>query len=374
MLLGIVETLLKKIKDVPQFKLDNKTIECIDRRLVTMQKYFPVEFQQDPDPLTFLATWKAMQRHSFLVYTGVIAFRDILCMEKLHHFCLLMMAAQILMCRVDNTPQRQQILADRAAVADKLLRYFVQESVRLYTADIAALKMHEVVHLVNDYLRFGPLDSFSAFRFESFLGKLKKLVRGHCHPDIQVINEFSTLLLCGELSRGGDRNIDCLEEYFETPKLQYPYTCSLNNTFKCGKTASKHPLFHVAYKRLFFKLFCLRTDNDADSYCVVNGNVYMNVQEILLFHEENEECIYLCGNTFEIVDAVYRVQVPDDEGNLTIYSSDAVGQVVGRLTQNILTCELSAVLQKVCAVPLMEGDVNGPAVLTDTYALTRFLY
>lgn len=37
--------------------------------------------------------------------------------------------------------------------------------------------------MVDDVERYGPLDSFSAFSFESFLGRLKKLV---CKPDLPL--------------------------------------------------------------------------------------------------------------------------------------------------------------------------------------------
>ena len=47
--------------------------------------------------------------------------------------------------------------------------------------------MHSLVHLSDDVHRFGPLDSFSCFPFESFLGRMKKLIRSPNRPLEQVI-------------------------------------------------------------------------------------------------------------------------------------------------------------------------------------------
>jgi len=264
-------------------------------------------------------------------------------------------------------------------VATQLLHYFVAEAVEIYGAEIAALKMHELLHVPEDYLRFGPLDAFSAFRFECFLGKMKKLVKGHQNLETQVINRYSSLLQSGSFSRGGDHNIDSLEEYFEVPQLQYPYTSEVvrgEAFFRCGRTGAEHPQFDACYKRLYTKSFCIRVDNDGDSCCVVNGDVFLKVREILQCTLHNEERIYLCGNTFTILHALYHVHVPsnDDTDEDTTYSSADVGQVVGRLTEDNFICEFSAISQKVCAIPLMEGDVVEAPVVSDLYVLSRFLH
>ena len=144
------------------------------------------------------------------------------------------MAMRILLCRVDSSPQREHLLQTRGRIAETLLHHFVVDAARIYGPKIAALKMHELLHIVDEYLRFGPLDAYSAFRIESFLGRLKKLVRSHKHSDIQVINEYSSLLHTGSFGLGGDRSIDSLEEFFGIPKLD---SCTLVQLSK-GATSS----------------------------------------------------------------------------------------------------------------------------------------
>ena len=40
------------------------------------------------------------------------------------------------------------------------------------------------------FYRFGPLDTFSAFRFENFLGKMKSIIKGGLRPLQQITNRL----------------------------------------------------------------------------------------------------------------------------------------------------------------------------------------
>ena len=53
--------------------------------------------------------------------------------------------------------------------------------------------MHAVIHLAEDVRKYGPLDNISAFPFESFLGRLKKLVRKPSRPLEQVVCRLSEM-------------------------------------------------------------------------------------------------------------------------------------------------------------------------------------
>ncbi len=47
----------------------------------------------------------------------------------------------------------------------------------LYEKELVVYNVHGLVHLPDDVKKFGPLDTFSAFPFENFVGQLKRLVR-----------------------------------------------------------------------------------------------------------------------------------------------------------------------------------------------------
>ncbi len=61
---------------------------------------------------------------------------------------------------------------------------------RLYGEDQYVYNVHGLVHLANDASRFGVLDDYSAFVFESFLGTLKRLIRKPNFPLQQVMRRW----------------------------------------------------------------------------------------------------------------------------------------------------------------------------------------
>jgi len=63
---------------------------------------------------------------------------------------------------------------------------FVRQFSHHYGEDQYVYNVHDLVHLADDVSRFGELDSYSCFPFESYLGKLKKLVRKPNYPLQQV--------------------------------------------------------------------------------------------------------------------------------------------------------------------------------------------
>ena len=55
--------------------------------------------------------------------------------------------------------------------------------------------VHNLIHLVDDVKKIGPLDTFSAYSFKSFLGMLKKGVRKPSQP-LQLVVGENTAVPC----------------------------------------------------------------------------------------------------------------------------------------------------------------------------------
>ena len=55
-----------------------------------------------------------------------------------------------------------------------LLKIFVEYYSILYSPENVTFNTHNLRHLVDDVRNFGPLDSFSAFKYENYIGKIKK--------------------------------------------------------------------------------------------------------------------------------------------------------------------------------------------------------
>lgn len=74
--------------------------------------------------------------------------------------------------------------------AEELLIYFVKNFSELYGMQYMSYNVHNLIHLAKDVAHFSPLDSFSAFKFENFLYKLKRKVHTGKHYLEQICNRL----------------------------------------------------------------------------------------------------------------------------------------------------------------------------------------
>ena len=158
----------------------------ISEHLIALQSYCPTEFGRKPRTIKELDRWKATEFRTFLLYTGIvvmdIVFRSAKFRPMYDHFLLLVCAMRILLndetCVQDN------------ALADALLKKFVKGCNEIYGQELMSYNVHGLVHLAKDALKFGNLETVSAFPFENFLQKLKRLVKGANGALVQVVKRL----------------------------------------------------------------------------------------------------------------------------------------------------------------------------------------
>ena len=71
---------------------------------------------------------------------------------------------------------------DNCDYAKEILKLFVTDFASIYGTEFVSYNIHSLIHLAQDARKYGPLESVSAFPFETFLGKLKKRVRRPQNP------------------------------------------------------------------------------------------------------------------------------------------------------------------------------------------------
>lgn len=112
------------------------------------------------------------------MYTGSVVFKNILSKQKYRYFLYLVTAIRIL-CDKD-------IYNKYLDYAESLLRYFVEKYAIIYGNQFISYNVHNLVHLANDVRLLGNFDTFSAFRFENCLFKLKNKLKNNGRPLEQV--------------------------------------------------------------------------------------------------------------------------------------------------------------------------------------------
>ena len=79
------------------------------------------------------------------------------------------------------------------AYAKSLLQVFAENASRLYGKTFITYNIHNLVHLAEDVMMFGPLYSFSAYLFENRPGTIKRLLRKSEKPLKQIIKGLAEL-------------------------------------------------------------------------------------------------------------------------------------------------------------------------------------
>ena len=181
--LGVVRKLIKLWNKGPlPTRMSHNMLSIISGLLLNVRSYIPSEFVRRPRSLLEISQWKATELRQFLLYSGPVVLCGKIPKVMYHNFLLLSVSIRILLS--------PKLCSEYLDYAQELLETFVQNFGEIYGQDMLIYNIHNLVHLVQDAKRYGALDNISAFPFESFLGKLKKLVRGRQFPLAQLVRRI----------------------------------------------------------------------------------------------------------------------------------------------------------------------------------------
>jgi len=113
--------------------------------------------------------------------------KDILSNECYFHFLCLHVASRTLL----SSKSTEKLVS----YSEKLLIHFVGKFEEIIESQFVSHNIHRLLHILDDYRRFGTLDNCSCFPFENYMKTLKRMIRKHEKPLEQVINrhqEFFT--------------------------------------------------------------------------------------------------------------------------------------------------------------------------------------
>lgn len=175
--IGVMKRLLVQIWSQGKLnvRLSRRMRVELSRRLVCLKPHIPCEFQRKPRSLEFVHHWKATEFRFFLLYCGPVVLKNILNSIQYQHFLLLHIACRVL-CD-------EKMAQKFSALAKTYLERFFELLPILYGPETQVLNMHHLIHLADDVENMEcSLSEISAFIFENYLGKLKKLVRTPNQP------------------------------------------------------------------------------------------------------------------------------------------------------------------------------------------------
>lgn len=145
-----------------------------------IRPYTPFEFQRKPRGLMHYRQWKGTEFRQLLLYHGPVVLKSTLSAELYEHFLTLHCSITILISK--------QFCFQNSHLnyAEQLLQHYVTTFKLLYGEHHISHNVHGLLHIVDDVKYFGPLDSFSSFRFENVMQKFKDLIRKDDKPLQQI--------------------------------------------------------------------------------------------------------------------------------------------------------------------------------------------
>ena len=181
--LGVMKRLLRFLtKRIPS-KLSSGSLHEVNQRLHIVSEQFPSDFSRKPRSLVFVDRFKATECRMFLLYTGPIVLKKTLSRKSYEHFLLLHYS-------IKQLTQPQSLTSGQLDFIQECLLSFIHYGKTLYGKMFLSYNVHSISHLVDEYKRYGPLDNFSAFCFETYLGSLKRMLRSHHKPLSQMKNRI----------------------------------------------------------------------------------------------------------------------------------------------------------------------------------------
>lgn len=188
--LGVFKRLMQLwLVGVGNFRLHWTVVNAISDQLMTLAASLPCDFNRCIRELKYFAKFKATELRRICHYDSILIFRDHLNREVYRNFLLLYTALFILAHPVFARTQ------DWRTYAHELIVAFIRHSIQLYGEQFVVYNVHSLIHLSAECeSQNSPLDDFSAFKFETFLATLKKLLKSFYRPCQQAACRISERL------------------------------------------------------------------------------------------------------------------------------------------------------------------------------------
>jgi len=167
-----------------------KYMQEIDNRLLTITppKFVP----RTPRSIYSYNIWHAHEYLSFMIYYSLAVFRDIMQPEYYNNLKKLVIFMEKILSATINI--------DDLKKAEAIVFDFVEEVQNIYPNSIMLSGLHEMLHLVDCTLKFGPLNSINCFQFEELNRKLIRFLHSYDLIGEELIKIFSTAQILSNYS------------------------------------------------------------------------------------------------------------------------------------------------------------------------------
>lgn len=260
-------------------------LKLIDERYVAIKPFNPCEFARVPRGISDnLPHFKATECRGITVYHGSIVFKDIFPTHQYQHF-LCLSASIRLLSDATATPEALNI-------AQLLIESYVK-NFSTYYGNERSYVVHTLLHFKAYVEKYGPIYSFSAYKFENALHFIKNMI----HVKNRVLSQIrrrlaeNGILKIRTKSPNGVKNLINIEE-----NIKEFSSYQINNTvFKADKA----------------NCYAMIQEDDEDQ---------VKIAKLIKFRVSMDDSITVQFKTIEILGPFYRIHEFDlDSSDLGVF-------------------------------------------------------
>ncbi|OXU17791.1 hypothetical protein TSAR_001410 [Trichomalopsis sarcophagae] len=160
--------------------------QMLNSEYIAFKEWVPSDFVRKTRTLNHVDRFKATELRLAILYTMPVLFQNKVPHELMFHFNELNCALRILYDPTECIRNNQ--------LAKELLSSYVNLMEQYFGKIHIIYNVHNLLHLSDDVLRFGALDSFSVISFENHLQTIKKLVNKGSQPLAQIMNSLFNIM------------------------------------------------------------------------------------------------------------------------------------------------------------------------------------
>lgn len=263
--LGVTKRLLHGFKFGSLSNYDAKwSIEQrsqVSKYLVECQ--MPSEIHRQVRGLEDLPHWKGTEYRTFLLYISLVIFNKFVEKKQLFEHFLLYFCSIHICSRSDQCEKNYD-------VAKAMLKEYLEKFKSIYGIHHFTSNLHNLIHLVDDVMRFGPLGNFDAYPFESRLFYLKRLLRTGVNPLQQVARRITEA-----------QSANCFRPSTETRKFQVKNILRNFDSEDLSFVQFISSQNANIYSRIEFKQFILDVFQDKNRWILSKSNEIVCIKYII---------------------------------------------------------------------------------------------
>ncbi|KAE8743400.1 hypothetical protein FOCC_FOCC011005 [Frankliniella occidentalis] len=153
--------------------------QLMSNTIIQLAPYIPTDFNRRPRPLHYRAKYRATEMRRLFLYDGLLVLQHL--PGNFYRNYQLLHAASFFL----SSPELYLEMND---VANFLVQEFITHAGRMFGEHFIAFYIHCFHHFPEECARLGPVESFSAYKYENYLGVIKRLLRSKYNPLQQIAN------------------------------------------------------------------------------------------------------------------------------------------------------------------------------------------